>query len=165
MRYLFFLSLLFVISCKEQKQATPSKGGVFTKKKVLVGVKITSIAVNTFPLYGGSGEKWDAYAPFSSDPDIFLKIKWNDNELYQSEVRDECVFGTPVGFSNGLPLAVKVFDQPLLLEVFDEDGISNDDNMGYFTIRLLDQKNMKDIVLKNERGDLSVSMAVEWIYE
>ncbi len=121
------------------------------------------MSISNFPKYGKDGEAWDAYAPFATNPDLFVTIDWNGNQLYKSEVHNECEIGTSVVLSKDFPLIIKPFDQPLTLEVFDEDGISSNDNVGYFAFMLMDYKGQKEITLKNET--LSVMFTTEWVYQ
>ncbi len=156
--------LLLLGACKKTEKLGNDEKKDPVKKKILTGVTITAVKIESFPKYAPSGEKWDAYAPFATDPDLFVRIKWNDNIIYKSEIREDSPYGTPVPFSVGIPFQVKTFDQPLLIEVFDEDGISNNDNVGYFNIKLTDYKGKKQIKLQDAKGELVLLMDAEWVY-
>lgn len=162
-RFLLFL-LLILGACKSAEQASQAEKKVHGAKKILTGVTIEGIKIESFPKYAPSGEKWDAYAPFATDPDLFVHIKWNDQVIYKTETREDCPFGTPVPFSVGLPFHVKPFDQVLLIEVFDEDGISRDDNVGYFNIKLTDHTGKKQIRLQDSKKELVLLLDVSWKY-
>jgi hypothetical protein len=166
MKTTYFFLLLFVIlgACKSKEQSVQGERKENTKKKILTGVTIQGVTIESFPKYAPSGEKWDAYAPFATDPDLFVRVKWNEQIIYKSETREDCPFGTPVPFSVGLPFKVKPFDQQLLIEVFDEDGISSNDNVGYFNLKLTEHKGKKQIKLQDAKGELVLLMDVEWIY-
>jgi hypothetical protein len=161
MRFTLLIVLVFgIFGCKsKQNTAAPKKEG---RKKILVGAVIEGISISSFPKYGKDGEAWDAYAPFASDPDLFAVVDWNGNRLYKSEVYNECIVGTTVNFTSGFPLVVKPFDQPISLEIFDEDGISANDNVGYFAFTLFDFKGQTTIELIS--GDLKVQLKMNWIY-
>lgn len=156
--------MLLLSACKKTEKIAESEKKDPAKKKILTGVTIKAVKIESFPKYAPSGEKWDAYAPFATDPDLFVRIKWNDNIIFKSETREDCPFGTPVPFSVGIPFQIKPFDQPLLIEVFDEDGISNNDNVGYFNIKLTDYKGKKQIKLQDAKGELVLLMDAEWVY-
>jgi hypothetical protein len=130
---------------------------------MLTAVSVQSIRVVNFPKYGGNGEAWDAYAPFATDPDLFVKLLWNNSAIYTSEVRDNVAYGTIAEFSQGFPFSLVPFDQPLMLELFDSDGVSSDDNVGYFNFSPLDYQDQNSIVLS--AGDLKIELQVQWFYE
>lgn len=162
MRCIFLILVcLSIFGCKSNRQTSlPKKEG---RKKILVGAVIEGISITSFPKYGKDGESWDAYAPFATDPDLFAVVEWNENQLYKSEVYNECSLGTHVNFTTGFPLIVKPFDQPLTLEVFDEDGISANDNVGYFTFKLTDFRGKETVELSS--GELKVLLRMKWIYD
>jgi hypothetical protein len=166
MKTTYFFLFLFVIlgACKSKEDAVKAEKKEDTKKKIVMGLTITGVKIEGFPKYAPSGEKWDAYAPFATDPDLLVRIKWNEQVVYKSETREDCPFGTPVPFSIGIPFKVKPFDQPLLIEVFDEDGVSSNDNVGYFNIKLTDYKGKKQIILKDAKGELVLTLDAEWTY-
>lgn len=166
MRYIFFIFCAVLFSCKPQKDAagnTVSKKLV--KNKTLVAVNLMSLRIEAFPKYDKGGEDWDAYAPFATKPDLYALIKWNDIQVYKSETFTECEFGQPVAFVTGLPCELKPFDQVLLVEIFDEDGVSSNDNVGYFNLSLMDYKDWKFVVLTSPDKTLSVGMELEWVYK
>lgn len=163
-KYLFMVPILLLAACKQKEGAVATERKESTKNKILTGVTITAVKVESFPKYSPAGEKWDAYAPFNTDPDLFVRIKWNDSAIYKSETREDCPFGTPVPFSVGIPFQVKPFDQPILIEVFDEDGVSSNDNVAYFNIKLTDYKGKKQIKLEDAKKELVLLLDAEWIY-
>ncbi len=167
MKKFLFLAIVVLCACRSGKDTAGSgggAGGVFNKK-VLSEVIIKTLRLDNYPRYGKDSERWDAYAPFAEDPDIFITLAWNDTHLYKSEVHQECVYGTPVAFYQSIPFKVIPFDKPLVLEVFDEDGISSNDNLGYFSFSLMDYKDWKTVVLKKPDSELSVTMDLEWVYK
>lgn len=163
-KYLLIVFVMLFAACKQKEGLAEGEKKETVKKKILTGATITAIKIEQFPKYAKTGEKWDAYAPFATDPDLFVRIKWNDNVIYKSETREDCPHGTPVPFSVGIPVHVKPFDQPLLIEVFDEDGVSTNDNVGYFTIKLTDYKGKRQIKLEDASKELLLVLDMDWIY-
>jgi hypothetical protein len=161
---LFFL--LIFVGCKSQKDsAGHTVNSKAVKKKTLVAVNLKALRIEAFPKYDKAGEDWDAYAPFATAPDLYVSIAWNNTVFYKSETHNECAFGTPVELLSGLPAELKPFDQTLLLEVFDEDGVSSNDNVGYFNLNLLQYKDWKTVLLSSPDNTLSVSLELEWVYQ
>lgn len=165
MKYHFWILILLLAACKNNKQVTESDNKRANKHKTLVGVNLTGLRIDAYPRYDKGGEDWDAYAPFATEPDIFIKISWNDNEMFKSETKNECKFAESVSFSQGIPVELKPLDQPLFLEVFDEDGVTSNDNLGYFLFNLKDYKDWKQISLTTPDGQLKVTLDLEWIYK
>lgn len=164
MRTLIFCFMILLAGCKSTKNSTSTADEKPKKsRKLLTAVTITGMELSTFPKYARDGEKWDAYAPGSTDPDVFVVLKWNENLLLQSEVKDDCAYGTPVVFTQNIPLEVKPFDQPLLLEIFDEDGVSSNDNMAYFNLNIKDYEGKSAIELV--QGELTLKLNVQWTYK
>jgi len=153
-------------ACKSKKGAenTAEGKGVFKQKK-LIGMSITSLDVKAFPRYGKDGEKWDSWAPMAGDADLFIRLSQYDKPIYTSEVREECSPDAAVSFFQSLPLEVKTYTERMLIEVFDEDGISDDDNVGYFTIYPLDYQNKPKVILTSSDGSLRMEIGLLWKYE
>lgn len=169
-RNLFFVTTILVLlfsSCKQKQSAAGGKqdGGFMGKKKMLVGVNITSVQVVTWPRYTRDGSAWDSYAPLATDPDLYVKLSWTDKVLYHSETKEDCVFGYPQTFVASLPAAVVPFDQLLLLEIFDEDGLTADDNVAYLQWNVKDYEKQEVVELKNSTSDLVLRLGMEWRYE
>lgn len=160
---LLMLAVLMLLPGCRTKQAATSAAKSVKRKKMLVAVEVKSIQLTTMPRYGRDGEAWDAYAPFATDPDPFVRILWNENELYLSEVKDNQPHGTVITFEQALPLKLVPFDQPLIIELFDDDGITSDDNVGYFTFTPADFRG-KDVIVLSQ-GELSISLSMAWYYE
>lgn len=161
---LFFL--LIIVGCKSQKDsAGHAVNTKAVKKKTLVAVNMKALRIEAFPKYDKGGEDWDAYAPFATAPDLYVSIAWNNTMFYKSETHNECAYGSPVVLTTGLPAELKPFDQLLLLEVFDEDGVSSNDNLGYFNLNLLEYKDWKTVILTSADKTLSVSLELEWVYQ
>jgi hypothetical protein len=162
------LGPLFLIlsACHVQKD---SAGNTVKKEaqrsQMLVGVQLTQLRIDKFPKYGLDGEKWDAYAPFAEDPDVFLTISFNHQLIYKSEVLQDCAYGSAIELKQNLPVSLKPFDKPLLIEIFDEDGITSNDNMGYFLMNPLDYRDWKFVTLQATDRELIVSFALEWLYQ
>lgn len=166
MKHLLWITLILFVCCKNKKDTTSdTKTTRANKNKTLVAVNMTSLRLDAFPRYDKGGEDWDAFAPFATDPDIYIKISWNDNEMYKSETVNECKFGQPVSFAEGIPVELKPLDQQLFLEVFDEDGVTSNDNLGYFQFNLKDYKDWKQISLTTPDGQLKATIDLEWIYK
>ncbi|MBL0316258.1 MAG: hypothetical protein IPP69_10925 [Flavobacteriales bacterium] len=164
MRTLFFLLIIVLTGCKTSQQTAGANGATPKKsRKLLTGVTMTSIELVNFPKYALDGEKWDAFAPGATDPDVFIVLKWNENLLFQSETKNDCAYGTPISFSQNLPLEIKPFDQPLLLEVFDEDGVSSNDNMAYFSLNVRNYEGKSSVDLT--KGDLTLRIGLTWTYK
>jgi len=68
--YLLMIFLLLLSSCKNTEKMSGTEKKDSVKKKILTGVSITAVKVESFPKYAHTGEKWDAYAPFATDPDV-----------------------------------------------------------------------------------------------
>ena len=162
---LILMLTLVVAGCKTQRD---SAGNAVKRdaprSKVLTGVKVTALRIDKFPKYALDGEQWDAYAPFATDPDIYLTIQYDHVPLYKSEVLQECPYGTPIDLKASLPLQLKPFDKAVLVELFDEDGVSSNDNMGYFLFNPMDYRDWKFVTLRASDRELSISMALEWEY-
>lgn len=162
---LFFLILSVFSSCSSKKTVTSDlENKNIGRKKMVTSVVISSVTIESFPKYSPTGEKWDPLAPFSTDPDLFVLVKWNDKTIYKSETREDCTHGKQVPFSVGIPFEINPFDQTLTLEVFDEDSISKNDNVGYFSINLLDYKGQREIKLQDAKGELVLVLGVKWTY-
>ena len=160
----FVLSLL-AWGCKSQRDSAGNEvRRDAPRSKVLSGVKITALRIDKFPKYALDGEQWDAYAPFAMDPDIFLTVQYDHVQLYKSETLEEQKYGTAIELKSALPLQLKPFDKPLLIEVFDEDGVSSNDNMGYFLFNPMDYRDWKYVTLSATDRELSISFALEWEY-
>jgi hypothetical protein len=159
-----FLAMVFVFfaGCRARHAATsPSKGVI--RKKMLVAAEIKSIQVAAMPRYGKDGEAWDAYAPLATDPDPFVRIMWNESVIYQSETKDNQPHGNPVFFEKSLPQKLVPFDQSLIIELFDEDGISANDNMGYVSFNPAEYHGKEEVLLS--QGELLISLTMTWYYE
>ncbi|MFZ4785513.1 MAG: hypothetical protein ACOYLH_08550 [Flavobacteriales bacterium] len=159
-------ALVIMTGCKSTKDTTSSggsNGGVF-KKKILTGMSITGIEVKRFAPYGKDGSQWDAYAPFATDPDLYVTLKQLGLEIYRSEAHEECKAGNSQRFYLNLPYEIKAFTNEIMLELFDEDGISNDDNVGYLTFRPIDYEKQELITLKSADGTMEVLLQVKWNY-
>jgi hypothetical protein len=156
------LVVLIFSGCKSRKETTAASKGLI-RKKMLTGAEIAAMKITSLPRYSKDGEAWDAYAPFATEPDPYVMILWNESTLYKSETLDNVAFGQTTEFAQNLPFRLTPFDQPLLLEVFDEDGISNDDNVGYITFVPKDHHG-QDIV-RLVQGELSVELSMKWYYE
>ncbi|MFY7971199.1 MAG: hypothetical protein ACOVOO_04610 [Flavobacteriales bacterium] len=163
---ILLLLALSLGACKSKKGAenTAEGKGVFKQKK-LVGMTIMAIDVKSFPRYGKDGEKWDSWAPMAGGADLYVRIKQYDRPIYTSEVREECDPDMAISFFQSLPLEVKTYTERMLIEVFDKDGISDDDNVGYFTIYPLDYQNKPKAVLTNADGSLRMEVSFTWKYE
>ncbi len=155
--------MLSITACKSPAPAT--EGSKSARKKVLTEVRITAIKVVQLPLYGLGGEKWDAWAPGASEPDVYVRISQFDQEIYVSETREECDPAVAFNIIRGLPFSVRSFTQPIRIEVFDEDGISPDDNIGYFELNLMDYKKKNAVQWQNALGELKMEIGLEWVYE
>ncbi|MFN0032452.1 MAG: C2 domain-containing protein [Flavobacteriales bacterium] len=153
------------VACKPTKDAAGNKVAKAAKSKVLFAVYLKGLRVESFPKYDKAGEEWDAYAPFAAKPDIYTVVKWNETQIYKTETMQECEYGKPIVFSDGLPIELKPFDQSLLVEIFDEDGVSSNDNIGYFDLNLLQYKDWKTVVLSSQDKSLNVALELEWVYQ
>ena len=158
--------VLSIFACKSNKD---SAGNVVKRdaprSQLLAGVKITAMRIDQFPKYALDGEQWDAYAPFAADPDVYMTISYDHVQLFKSEVLQERAFGTAIDLKAGLPWSLKPFDKPLLIEIFDEDGVTSNDNMGYFLFNPMDYRDWKFVSLKANDRELTISMALEWVYQ
>lgn len=163
---LFTAVMLTMAGCKNKEGTQKSSGAQErSKKKVLVGLAIQRVELTRFPPYAKDGSKWDAFAPFNAGPDVYVTMKQLGQPLWKSTVKEDCVAGMKLDFVDQLPFEIKAFTNEVLLEVFDEDGISSNDNMGYISFRPSDFKKENEVRLKNSDGELEVLLKVEWIYE
>lgn len=159
-------TLLIFGACKSKEGASKSSNaGERTKNKVLVGLDIQRIEVLRFPPYAKDGSRWDSFALLSANPDIYVSIKQLGKSLWKSNVKEDCEAGVKLDFTDLLPLEIRAFTNEVLIEVFDEDGVTNDDNMGYITFRPSDFKKQNEIRLKTSDGELELLLKVEWKYE
>lgn len=156
-----FIALAFV-QCKSSKSGG-SSGKVF-KKQILMGVEIQSIELIKFPLYSRDGSKWDPMAPFATDPDLYVSMSQLGNSIYKSEVVEDCKGISSVAFKSGLPMEIRAYTNEVRLEVFDEDGISADDNVGYIIFRPIDFEKKTNFELRSADNAVIVKMGVRWIY-
>lgn len=164
-----FVFIVIALSACRSKQGAAagsgnSGGGLFTKK-ILVGVQVTSVELLNWPRFGRDNEKWDAYAVLNTEPDVFVRMTWNNEAIWQSEVKEDVSPGSPLNYVSSLPVQIKPFDQSVLLEVVDEDGVSDDDNMGYFNVRFKDYEKQDHIELRSSTGELVVRLGVQWQYQ
>lgn len=161
-----FIAISFAFGCRSQKDSAGNQvKRDAPRSKVLSGVKITSLRIDRFPKYSLNGEKWDAYAPFATDPDMYVSIQYDHSQLYKSEVLEECAYGTVINMKQRLPCALKPFDKPLLIEIFDEDGLSSNDNIGYFLFNPMDYRDWKFVTLQASDRELAISFALDWEYQ
>ena len=163
----FSTLVLFVVlfsSCSTHKHSQQEPAVSKTSKRIITEVYITAVQISSFPKYTPTGEKWDSYAPFATDPDIFIQFKWNNQSIYRSETKEDCAYGTPLSFTQGVPFRIKPFDQTLLVEVFDEDGVSSNDILSYFNLNLLDYKGKKQIQIKDTKSELELLLSIDWRY-
>lgn len=158
---MLFFGLMFIVSCKTVH--TEPKKGIF-KKQVLVGMTVQSIELLKFPLYGRDGEKWDPMAPFATDPDLYVQMSQLGNVIYKSEVREDCEEATSIKFLLNLPFEIRAYTNDVVFELFDEDGVSSDDNVGYFSFRPYDFEKKNTIELSSADQSMLVRLGVSWIY-
>ncbi len=159
-----FLILIFSITaCKSSKPGGASGARVF-KRQVLVGVNIQSIEVLKFPLYGRDGEKWDPMAPFATEPDLYIQMSQLGNMIFKSEVKEDVKGSTGIEFVSNLPFEIRAYTNEVVLELFDEDGISTDDNVGYISFRPYDYEKKNTIELTSSDQSMIVRLGVSWIY-
>ena len=164
--WICIIAIGFALGCRSQRDSAGNQvKRDAPRSKVLSGVKITSLRIERFPKYSLNGEKWDAYAPFATDADVYVTIQYDHSPLYKSEVLEECAYGTAIDLKQGLPCTLKPFDKPLLIEVFDEDGLSANDNMGYFLFNPMDYRDWKFVTLQASDRELAISLALEWEYQ
>jgi len=157
-----FIVLAFT-QCKSSKSGGSSNGKVF-KKQILMGVEIQSVELIKFPLYARDGSKWDAMAPFATEPDLYISMSQLGNPIYKSEVVEDCKGVASVAFKSGLPMEIRAYTNEVRLEVFDEDGISADDNVGYIIFRPIDFEKKTSFELRSADNTVIVKMGVRWIY-
>lgn len=127
-------------------------------------MSITGIEVKRFAPYGKDGSEWDAYAPFATKPDLYVSLKQLGLDIYKSEVHEECAAGNSQRFYQNLPFEIKAFTNEVMLELFDEDGVSNDDNVGYLTFRPIDFEKQEFVTLKSADGTMEVVLQLKWNY-
>ena len=163
---LLLTTLLITSSCKKNKsfvESGASPGRLF--RKTLVGVEITSLRIIELPRYSPNGEKWDSWALGSKEPDVYVKMVQLDSTLFATEVIEDYLFKEPILFTIGIPFTVKAFTTDIRLEVFDEDGISADDNIGYFTFNLMKYEKKEKVTLSRPDGTLTLEIGLRWMYQ
>lgn len=132
---------------------------------MLTGVEVTSVRILSWPRYGKDGEPWDAWAPMAEDPDIYVSIGPESGPVYTSEVFHDHPHGRVIEARTQLPVRITTYTVPLRVEVFDEDGISADDNMGYFSFNLMDYRRKDSVVLESADRLMRVELGIRWVYE
>ncbi len=161
---LWSLSLLLLLTqCKSSKDANGVNSRTFSKK-ILVGASITSVKIKKFPAYTKDGSKWDSFAPFSKEADLYVVISQLNNTIYKSETKEDCQSEVEHIFASNLPFEIRAFATDVKLEIFDEDGVSNDDNVGYFVFRPVNYEKKNVITLASSDASLIVELGVTWIY-
>lgn len=161
--FAFWILLWCGSGCKSSKTGGTSGTGMF-KKQVLVGVNIQSIEVMKYPLYGKDGEKWDPMAPFTTEPDLYIQMSQLGNMIYKSEVKEDVKQSSGIVFTSNLPFEIRAYTNEVLLELFDEDGISTDDNVGYLSFRPYDYEKKNSIELITSDQSTMIRLGVSWIY-
>lgn len=154
---------LLLVQCKSSKSGSGSGGKVF-KKQILLGVEVQTIELIKFPLYGKDGSKWDSMAPFATEPDVYITMSQLGNPIYKSEVIEDCKGVASVAFKSGLPLEIRAYTNEVRLELFDEDGVSADDNIGYIIFRPIDFEKKTSFELRSADNSTIVKLGVRWIY-
>jgi hypothetical protein len=154
---------ILLVQCKSSKSGSGSGGKVF-KKQILLGVEVQSIELVKFPLYSKDGSKWDSMAPFATEPDVYVTMSQLGNTIYKSEVIEDCKGISAVGFKTGLPLEIRAYTNEVRLELFDEDGVSADDNVGYIIFRPIDFEKKTSFELRSADNSTIVKLGVRWIY-
>jgi len=170
---LWLLSFLFVVisGCRKGQAVTRTEveGRVVEtsgkKGKTLVAVEIVSIRINEVPRYAPSGERWDPWAPLSENPDVYVRLAQKERTIYRSEVKEDFAFTGVIDVVKELPFAVEAFTTNIRIEVFDEDGISGDDNIGYFEFNLMDHLRKDKISFANAEGTLRLELGIRSVYE
>ncbi|MFN8699462.1 MAG: C2 domain-containing protein [Flavobacteriales bacterium] len=163
---LFFAIVLSSSSCRKSKsgaESQASSGGLF--RKTLVGVEVTYLRIAQLPRYAPNGEKWDSWALGSREPDVYVKMVQLDSLLFATEVIEDYAFNEPVQFTRGIPFTVRAFTTDIRIEVFDEDGITADDNIGYFTFNLMKYEKKQKVTLSRPDGTLTLEIGLRWMYE
>jgi len=153
-------------SCKKSKSA--AEGGSQSggrARRTLVGVEVTSLRIAELPRYAPNGEKWDSWAPGAAEPDVYVKMVQLENPLFATEVIEDYSFSEPVVFASGIPFTVKAFTTDIRVEVFDEDGITADDNIGYFTFNLMKYEKKEMVTLSRPDGTLTLEIGLRWMYQ
>jgi len=163
--WILLLCAALAPSCKNKEALTESASPSRKGRKMLIGVEITAIRVSAVPRYSPTGEQWDPWAPLSQNPDVYVRLSQFDNIIFSSEVKEDVLFDASLEYLGGLPFFMQAYTSPLLVEVFDQDGLTGDDNMGYFTVSLMDFEKKKAVVLKNSTTALQVEMNLVWKYK
>jgi hypothetical protein len=165
------IAAFFIIifsSCKGTKETATGDNGKTPKKtfsgKILESVTIEKMAINHVPMYGPDGEKWDSWAIGKEEPDLFAQLKFRDQELFRSETRSDIAYGVAVELEENLPVTLSSWNLEHVLYIFDEDGVSDNDNIGYFSFIPFDYEKKDEIVLSSSDGQLRVTLRVRWNY-
>jgi hypothetical protein len=163
---LAILSITIGVSCTKKQGAanTAESKGIF-KQRMLVGVEIISLELVKIPRYGKDGERWDSWAPLSAEPDVYIKMSQYKRPVYTSEVKEEYAADTKMSFQKGIPFTLSAYAEKVLVEVFDEDGLTEDDNIGYLTWYPLDNQNKETVLLTTEDKNTVLQLGLRWVYE
>jgi hypothetical protein len=158
--------MVLASACAKKKGAanTAEGKGIF-KQKMLIGLEIVSIELVKMPRYGKDGERWDSWAPLAAEPDVFVRLSQYNRPIFTSEVKEEHAVDTKVSFQKAIPFSVTAFSEKILIEVFDEDGMTDDDNVGYLTWYPLDSQNKELVQLTTEDKGTVVQLGLRWVYE
>lgn len=160
-----FLVIGIMAGCGTKNTSSTPAHKKSLSKKVLVGMNVQTIKVLKYPLYGRDGEKWDALAPFATDPDIYVQMSQLNNIIYKSEVREDVAMEGELEFTAHLPCQIRAYTNDVRLELFDEDGVSSDDNMGYIVFKPFEYEKKNTIKLSSEDQTMIIQLGVSWIYE
>jgi hypothetical protein len=155
----------FLTGCRKSKDTSSGESDKGKKGKTLVGIEISAIHLESMPRYNRGGESWDAWAPGAQNPDPYVRISQLGHPVYTSETSEDHPPEQKVEFVKGIPFTLLTYTTPLLVEIFDEDGMTEDDNMGYFSIDLMEYRKKEAVELVSPDGALRISLEFRWVTE
>ncbi|MDZ4752526.1 MAG: hypothetical protein SGI87_12985 [Flavobacteriales bacterium] len=163
-----FIAILTLSSCKNKKEVSSGDNGKPPKRllsgKILESVTIEKVMINHTPMFGPDGERWDSWAIGQETPDLFVVLKFRDQVLYESETREDVAYGVAAELEKNLPVSLNSWNLEHVLYVYDEDGVSADDNVGFFSFIPLEFEKKDEILLSSSDAQLKVTLRVKWNY-
>jgi hypothetical protein len=132
-----------------------------SKEEVLNNCQINKISILSFPEQTSTGEDWDI---FTSYPDIFVRVRYIGQFLYESTYYDECQNVNAYNFVEGLPVYLEDINAVYSLIMYDYDSTSEDEEMASVDFKLSDYEGSSEVILNDPSGVMSVKLNLQWNY-
>ena len=177
----FLVLTLAAVGCSEESNPIApggDPGGGGGGEEVIetpVSVTIDSIRLDGFPERKGS-VTWDASLSVAPRrPDVYVTLRvgsTTSDPIFVSTVDEDAFSFTFIDMSESddganLPRTVDA-ERPLIVSVYDEDGLSRDDHMGTFTFDPIDEyrnDNAAGFSWRLVEGELDVRVSGSWVYQ